>query len=63
MELKKINESTAVDNKGAGWFRMKTGDRHEFWIKCDKCQQLVQFYWTDWPDKTNKLCDNCIDWS
>jgi hypothetical protein len=63
MELKKVNDSTAIDNKGVGWFRMKTAERHECWIQCDKCLQRVRFYWTEWPEKENKLCDNCIDWS
>lgn len=63
MKLKKLNDSTAIDDKGNGWFRMKTKERHEFWISCIVCGKTVQHYWTDWPNYEAKVCDVCMIWT
>jgi|WetSurMetagenome_2_1015567.scaffolds.fasta_scaffold38830_7 hypothetical protein len=63
MRLKKLNCDTAIDSKGKGWFLIYTGTRHTQWKRCDNCDKTIQFYWTEWPDRKTKLCDNCIDWS
>lgn len=62
MRLKKINNETAIDKDGNGWFRTKTAERHYFWITCEICGKRNQFYWFDWPEFAHKLCDSCIEW-
>lgn len=62
MRLKKINNETAIDKDGNGWFRTKTAKRHSLWITCEICGKRNQFYWFDWPKFAHKLCDDCIEW-
>jgi len=62
VKLKKLNDSTAVDEKGNGWFRYKAGERHSQWVSCIVCGKTVQYYWSDWPDYEAKVCDVCMVW-
>lgn len=63
MKLKKINEDTAIDKNGNGWFRTKTAKRHCFWITCEVCGKKNRFYWFDYPELEHKICESCIEWS
>jgi hypothetical protein len=63
LKLKKLNNSTAVDIKGQGWFRYKGKERHEFWVTCGSCGSKTQYFWSTWPNLEIKFCDECIEWS
>jgi hypothetical protein len=62
MKLKRVNESTAVDKKGKSWFKLKVGEQHMYWVKCDVCLKSTQYFWSDYPKKERKICDACIEW-
>lgn len=62
MKFKKVNDSTALDEKNQGWFRAKMGEHHYQWKVCEVCGKTVQYCWTDWPKNEHLICDACMDW-
>jgi hypothetical protein len=63
VKLKKLNEDTAIDKKGNGWFRAKTPKEHRYWVTCEKCNKRTQRFWFEWPNvDERKICDSCVDW-
>jgi len=61
LRFRKLNESTAIDDKNIGWFRHKAGERHALWVKCQVCGHTVQYYWSEWPNKEYIVCDACFN--
>lgn len=61
LKIKKINDNTAVDSKGAGWFLLKTKEDHCYWATCEKCGKKTQFYWSKYPEWNDIICNDCVE--
>ena len=61
-KLKKLNDGTAIDKKGRGWFRGQTAERHYFWVTCKTCGKKTRFFWFAWPDDEDCYCETCVEW-
>ena len=62
MELRKINDITAIDDEGVVWFRHEMDTPHRTWITCMNCFKRVKVYWYDYPNMILKIGEECIEW-